>query len=143
MTEEVLFPWSREEMLEVNIDIADNFLKIKETLSRIGVASSKQKTLTQSAHILHKQGKYYIAHFKELFLLDGKTSNISYDDIDRRNAIAILLDDWGLLKIVNKPQLDVKQIMTKIKVLSYKDKNEWALVTKYNLGKRQDQQDHE
>lgn len=126
-----------ETLLEVTIAEEEDFLKIKETLTRIGVASRKDKKLYQSCHILHKQGKYYIVHFKELFALDGKPSNFSDDDKGRRNTIAVLLEEWGLIKIVNKTQAEnPKTPMNQIKVLPYKEKDEWELVTKYNIGRK-------
>lgn len=126
-----------ETLLEVTIAEEEDFLKIKETLTRIGVASRKDKKLYQSCHILHKQGKYYIVHFKELFALDGKPSNFSDDDKGRRNTIATLLEEWGLINIVNKAQVEnPKTPMNQIKVLPYKEKDEWELVTKYNIGRK-------
>lgn len=126
-----------ETLLEVTIAEEEDFLKIKETLTRIGVASRKDKKLYQSCHILHKQGKYYIVHFKELFALDGKPSNFSDDDRGRRNTIATLLEEWGLIKIVDKIQVEnLKTPMNQIKVLPYKEKNDWELVTKYNIGRK-------
>ena len=126
-----------ETLLEVTIAEEEDFLKIKETLTRIGVASRKDKKLYQSCHILHKQGKYYIVHFKELFALDGKPSNFSDDDKGRRNTIATLLEEWGLIKIVNKSKSEnPKTPMNQIKVLPYKEKDEWELVTKYNIGRK-------
>jgi len=135
MTSEVIYyDWTPQSMLEVTLQSPDNFLKVKETLTRIGVASKKDKKLYQSAHILHKQGRYFIVHFKELFILDNKESNISVSDIERRNAIALLLEDWGLLTVVNKPTNNVHAIMSQIKIVSYKEKNEWELVPKYQIG---------
>jgi len=126
-----------ETLLEVTLAEEEDFLKIKETLTRIGVASRKDKKLYQSCHILHKQGRYYIVHFKELFALDGKPSNFSDDDKGRRNTIATLLEEWGLIKIVNKSQTEnPKTPMNQIKVLPYKEKDEWELVTKYNIGRK-------
>lgn len=126
-----------ETLLEVTLAEEEDFLKIKETLTRIGVASRKDKKLYQSCHILHKQGKYYIVHFKELFALDGKPSNFSDDDKGRRNTIATLLEEWGLIKIVHKSQAEnPKTPMNQIKVLPYKEKNDWELVTKYNIGRK-------
>jgi len=122
--------------LEVTMAQPDDFLKVRETLTRIGVASRKDKVLYQSCHILHKQGRYFIVHFKELFALDGKESNITSGDIERRNAIAGLLQDWDLLKILNNTQADNKASLSQIKVVSYKEKNEWELVPKYNIGKK-------
>jgi hypothetical protein len=123
-------------MLEVTLPTPDNFLKVKETLTRIGVASKKDKKLYQSAHILHKQGRYFIVHFKELFILDNKDSNISVGDIERRNAIAILLEDWGLLKLVSRPATNTQSVLSQIKIVSYKEKGEWELIPKYNIGQR-------
>lgn len=126
-----------ETLLEVTIAEEEDFLKIKETLTRIGVASRKDKKLYQSCHILHKQGKYYIVHFKELFALDGKPSNFSDDDKGRRNTIATLLEEWGLIKIVDQKKAEnPKTPMNQIKVLPYKEKDEWELVTKYNIGRK-------
>ena len=128
--------WSQDQMLEVVLREPDDFLKVRETLSRIGVASRKERKLYQSCHILHKQGKYYIVHFKELFALDGKESNIANNDIERRNTIAVLLQDWELLKIVKPEQAEPKASLSQIKVLSHKDKSSWELVPKYNIGKK-------
>ena len=122
-------------MLEISFKENDDFLKIRETLTRIGVASRKDRTLYQSCHILHKRGKYYLVHFKELFALDGKESSISENDLARRNAIARLLEEWGLLKIVVSEQASTPLApMSQIKVLPHKEKNEWSLVAKYNIG---------
>ena len=128
------FNWSPEMMLEVTLNQPDDFLKIRETLSRIGVASRKDKTLFQSCHILHKQGKYYIVHFKELFALDGKQTNLTENDIGRRNRIANLLKDWGLVTIPNGEQQNMSPL-SQIKIISFKDKKDWELKTKYNIGK--------
>lgn len=136
MDDIIFYDWKPESMLEIILPTPDNFLKVKETLTRIGVASKKDKKLYQSAHILHKQGRYFIVHFKELFILDNKTSNISVGDIDRRNAIAILLEDWGLLKIVSKPDTNTQSVLSQIKIVSYKEKVEWELVPKYNIGQK-------
>jgi hypothetical protein len=127
--------WTPDLMLEVTLNEADDFLKVRETLSRIGVASRKEKKLYQSCHILHKQGRYFIVHFKELFALDGKPTNISINDLERRNTIAGLLSDWELVEILgdNGPRAPLSQI----KVLAYKEKDEWILETKYNIGKKQ------
>ncbi|RPH07743.1 MAG: translation repressor protein [Alphaproteobacteria bacterium TMED194] len=125
--------WSREQMLEVTLKQPDDFLKVRETLSRIGVASRKEKKLYQSCHILHKQGKYYIVHFKELFALDGKETNLSENDIGRRNRIASLLSDWGLVSIIGKTEPIAP--LSQIKIISFKEKSEWNLETKYNIGK--------
>ena len=126
--------WTPDLMLEVTLNEADDFLKVRETLSRIGVASRKERKLYQSCHILHKQGRYFIVHFKELFALDGKPTNISINDIERRNTIAKLLEDWELVELIGKsePQAPLSQI----KVLSFREKDEWILETKYNIGKK-------
>ena len=128
--------WSPADMLEVTIKQPDDFLKVRETLTRIGVASRKDKTLFQSCHILHKQGKYYITHFKELFALDGKTSTLSENDIQRRNTIALLLQDWNLIDVVNTALVENKAPLSQIKVLPFKEKKEWNLSAKYNIGKK-------
>lgn len=120
--------------VEVVLSKADDFLKVRETLSRIGVASKKDKVLYQSCHILHKQGRYFIVHFKELFALDGKETDITDNDLERRNTIAKLLEDWGLVKIINKEKIIAFAPMAQIKVLSFKEKDEWALETKYSIG---------
>jgi hypothetical protein len=130
----VYYDWTPDAMLEVDLIEPDNFLKVRETLTRIGIASRKDKKLFQSCHILHKQGKYFIVHFKELFALDGKESDISMSDIERRNVIAELLQDWGLLKILDKSKAEPKASLSQIKVVSYKEKAEWELVPKYNIG---------
>jgi hypothetical protein len=129
-----------KQFVEVTLNEQDDFLKVRETLTRIGVSSRKERVLYQSCHILHKQGQYYITHFKELFLLDGKPSNISENDIQRRNAIAKLLEEWGLVTIIN-PQIMIDNIapIHQIKIISFKEKNEWELVTKYSIGKKPDQ----
>ncbi len=129
--------WKPDQMLEVGLKEPDDFLKVRETLSSIGVASRKNKTLFQSCHILHKQGKYYIVHFKELFALDGKDTNISENDIARRNTIANLLSDWGLINVVGKSVVEAAPL-SQIKVISFKEKNEWLLETKYNIGKKKE-----
>ena len=129
--------WSPEAMLEVRLNEPDDFLKVRETLSRIGVASRKDKTLFQSCHILHKQGKYYIVHFKELFALDGKDTNLSENDIARRNTIANLLADWGLVDVVETTKIEAAPL-SQIKVISFKEKGDWKLETKYNIGKKKD-----
>ena len=128
--------WSPEQMLEVTIKQPDDFLKVRETLTRIGVASRKDKTLFQSCHILHKQGKYFITHFKELFALDGKKSTLVENDIQRRNTIALLLQDWNLIEVVKSSMVENKAPLSQIKVLPFKEKNEWNLVAKYNIGKK-------
>jgi len=126
--------WTPELMLEVTLNEADDFLKVRETLSRIGVASRKERKLYQSCHILHKQGRYFIVHFKELFALDGKPTNISLNDVERRNTIAGLLSDWELVEIIGNSE--PRAPLSQIKVLSYKEKDEWILETKYNIGKK-------
>jgi hypothetical protein len=125
-----------QDLVEVTLTQPDDFLKVRETLTRIGVASKKDKTLFQSCHILHKQGKYYIVHFKELFALDGKPTDLSENDLSRRNAIALLLEDWGLVEIVNEAQVQQPEpiFISQIKILSHKEKNEWQLTPKYNIG---------
>ena len=136
MTQVAEVAWSRESMVEVKLSQPDDFLKVRETLSRIGVASRKEKKLYQSCHILHKQGRYYIVHFKELFALDGKTANLTQNDVQRRNMITQLLRDWGLITIVDDDQvLDIAPL-NQIKVLSYKEKGDWELESKYNIGKK-------
>jgi len=134
----IYFDWSPNEMLEVTLPEPDNFLKVKETLTRIGVASKKDKTLYQSCHILHKQGKYFIVHFKELFALDGKEANITMNDVGRRNTIAKLLEDWGLLNIVpgTRTHSQEQVTMSQIKIVSFAEKKDWNLVAKYNIGKK-------
>jgi len=128
--------WTQESMVEVKLNEPDDFLKVRETLTRIGVASRKEKKLYQSCHILHKQGKYYIVHFKELFALDGKYANLTVNDVQRRNRIARLLSDWGLITVVNEDDVMDIAPLNQIKVLPYRDKNEWVLEQKYNIGKR-------
>ena len=128
--------WTTDKMLEVSLKEPDDFLKVRETLSRIGVSSRKEKKLYQSCHILHKQGKYYIVHFKELFALDGKEHNITENDIGRRNSIAGLLKDWGLVSFDNTPEL--KAPLSQIKIISFKEKSEWVLEPKYNIGKKKE-----
>ena len=129
--------WKPDQMLEVTIKEPDDFLKIRETLTRIGVASRKERKIYQSCHILHKQGRYFIVHFKELFALDGKTANIFVNDIERRNTIGKLLSDWGLIELVSKEDLNSAPL-SQIKVLPFKEKKEWILEPKYNIGKKPD-----
>ena len=131
--------WSQSEMVEITLNEPDDFLKVRETLTRIGVASRKEKKLYQSCHILHKQGKYYIVHFKELFALDGKYSNLSVNDVQRRNRITRLLVDWGLISVVSEDSIMNIAPLNQIKVLPYKEKGEWTLETKYNIGNKQRQ----
>ena len=128
--------WDPGNMLEVQLKEPDDFLKVRETLTRIGVASRKDKKLFQSCHILHKQGRYFIVHFKELFALDGKEANLTENDIERRNTIAQLLADWGLIAIINATVAEKKAPLSQIKVLAFKEKNEWDLQAKYNIGKK-------
>ena len=130
------FNWSPEQMLEVTLKQPDDFLKIRETLSRIGVASRKDKTLYQSCHILHKKGRYAIMHFKELFLLDGLKADMDDTDLGRRNTITALLEEWGLLKIVDDDIDEPRVGLNQLKILSYKDKDEWELIPKYHIGRR-------
>jgi len=129
--------WTSNDMLEVSLKEPDDFLKVRETLSRIGVASRREKKLWQSCHLLHKKGKYYIVHFKELFVLDGKKSSLTENDIERRNTIAGLLSDWGLVGLVGDPE--PKAPLSQIKVLSFTEKNDWILEQKYNIGKKKDE----
>ncbi len=131
---ENLVSWDPSQMLEITLGEPDDFLKVRETLTRIGVASRKEQKLFQSCHILHKQGRYFVVHFKELFLLDGKKSNLEQSDIDRRNTIATLLGDWGLVNIVNRTQAESKAPLRQIKIVSYKEKQEGELCHKYNIG---------
>ena len=128
--------WSKSDMVEVNLKEPDDFLKVRETLTRIGVASRKEKKLFQSCHILHKKGQYYIVHFKELFALDGKKANLSENDIQRRNRIIKLLSDWGLVVIVKEDSISNVAPLSQIKVIAYKEKGEWSLESKYNIGKK-------
>ena len=128
--------WSTDQMVEITLNEPDDFLKVRETLTRIGVASRKEKKIYQSCHILHKQGRYYIVHFKELFALDGKHANLTQNDVQRRNRIIQLLSDWGLITIMNVSKITDKAPLNQIKVLAYKEKHEWILETKYNIGKK-------
>ena len=134
MEENNIVEWNPSSMLEVTLNEPDDFLKIRETLTRIGVASRKDNKLFQSCHILHKQGRYFIVHFKELFLLDGKKSNLEENDVARRNTIATLMSDWGLLTVDNKNNLTPIAPLRQIKIISYKDKGNWELCPKYNIG---------
>ena len=136
ITEEV--KWTTESMIEVGLREPDDFLKVRETLTRIGVASRKEKKLYQSCHILHKQCKYYIVHFKELFALDGKKANLSLNDVQRRNRIVQLLGDWGLVSISSKESISDVAPLSQIKVLAYKEKGDWTLESKYNIGKKKE-----
>ncbi len=128
--------WSADQMIEVSLNEPDDFLKVRETLTRIGVASRKEKKIYQSCHILHKQGRYYIVHFKELFALDGKRANLTQNDVQRRNRIIQLLCDWGLVTVINVEKITDIAPLNQIKVLAYKEKGDWVLETKYNIGKK-------
>ena len=128
--------WTSDQMVEISLGEPDDFLKVRETLTRIGVASRKEKKIYQSCHILHKQGRYYIVHFKELFALDGKHANLTVNDVQRRNRIVQLLVDWGLVEIINADRIQDIAPLNQIKVLSYKDKGDWILETKYNIGSK-------
>ena len=130
------YDWSPDKMVEVTLSEPDDFLKVRETLTRIGVASRKEKKLYQSCHILHKQGKYYIVHFKELFALDGKRANLSINDVQRRNRIIQLLSDWSLVSLLNPEKSTDIAPLNQIKVIAYKEKHDWSLETKYNIGKK-------
>ena len=137
---ESVVEWNPSMMVEITLGEPDDFLKVRETLTRIGVASRKEKRLYQSSHILHKQGKYYIVHFKELFALDGKYANLTVNDVQRRNRIIKLLSDWGLISVVNPDTVTDIAPLNQIKVLSYKDKSEWILEQKYSIGKKKIQE---
>jgi hypothetical protein len=140
---EPIVKWTPEMMIEVLLNEPDDFLKVRETLTRIGVASRKEKKLYQSCHILHKQGRYYLVSFKELFALDGKHANLTVNDVQRRNRIAQLLADWGLIEIVDVSKIENIAPLNQIKVLAYKDKQDWILEQKYNIGKKVKQQETE
>jgi len=137
ITEEI--KWTSDSMIEVGLKEPDDFLKVRETLTRIGVASRKEKKLYQSCHILHKQGRYFIVHFKELFALDGKKANLSLNDVQRRNRIVQLLGDWGLVSINSKESIADVAPLSQIKVLAYREKGDWTLESKYNIGKKKEQ----
>ena len=128
--------WAPSQMVEITLNEPDDFLKVRETLTRIGVASRKEKKIYQSCHILHKQGKYYLVHFKELFALDGKRANLTINDVQRRNRIAQLLADWGLISITDLQKIQDIAPLNQIKVLAYRDKGDWILETKYNIGNK-------
>jgi hypothetical protein len=136
MSVETEIQWKQTDMVEVVLGEPDDFLKVRETLTRIGVASRKEKKIYQSCHILHKQGKYYIVHFKELFALDGKNTNLSLNDVQRRNRIIQLLSDWGLISVVDAEKISDLAPLNQIKVLSFKEKNDWTLESKYNIGRK-------
>ena len=133
--------WSTDQMIEITLNEPDDFLKVRETLTRIGVASRKEKKIYQSCHILHKQGRYYIVHFKELFALDGKHANLTQNDVQRRNRIIQLLSDWGLITIMNVSKITDIAPLNQIKVLAYKEKHEWILETKYNIGRKKTEEE--
>ena len=135
--------WSQDQMVEVTLNEPDDFLKVRETLTRIGVASRKEKKIYQSCHILHKQGRYFLVHFKELFALDGKHANLTSNDVQRRNRIAQLLADWGLVGVVNTDRIQDIAPLNQIKVLSFKDKGDWILETKYNIGAKKKKTEEE
>jgi hypothetical protein len=136
MSGETEIQWKQTDMVEVVLSEPDDFLKVRETLTRIGVASRKEKKIYQSCHILHKQGKYYIVHFKELFALDGKQTNFSLNDLQRRNRIVQLLSDWGLIKVIDTAKIEDLAPLNQIKVLAFKEKQEWTLESKYNIGRK-------
>lgn len=136
MTIDVEVKWNQSDMVEVTLNEPDDFLKVRETLTRIGVASRKEKIIYQSCHILHKQGKYYIVHFKELFALDGKNTNLSVNDLQRRNRIIQLLSDWGLVTLITPDAISDVAPLNQIKVLAFKEKEEWTLESKYNIGRK-------
>ena len=142
-TVEPTVDWSQDQMVEVLLNEPDDFLKVRETLTRIGVASRKEKKLYQSCHILHKQGRYFIVHFKELFALDGKHANLTTNDVQRRNRIVRLLADWGLISVVKPDSVTDIAPLNQIKVLSYKDKGDWILETKYNIGAKKKKTDED
>ena len=135
--------WSSDQMVEISLNEPDDFLKVRETLTRIGVASRKEKKIYQSWHILHKQGRYFLVHFKELFALDGKHANLTSNDVQRRNRIAQLLSDWGLVEVLNTDQIKDIAPLNQIKVLAYRDKGDWILETKYNIGSKKKKNDEE
>ena len=135
--------WSSDQMVEISLNEPDDFLKVRETLTRIGVASRKEKKIYQSCHILHKQGRYFLVHFKELFALDGKHANLTSNDVQRRNRIAQLLSDWGLVEVLNTDQIKDIAPLNQIKVLAYRDKGDWILETKYNIGSKKKKTDEE
>ena len=135
--------WSSDQMVEISLNEPDDVLKVRETLTRIGVASRKEKKIYQSCHILHKQGRYFLVHFKELFALDGKHANLTSNDVQRRNRIAQLLSDWGLVEVLNTDQIKDIAPLNQIKVLAYRDKGDWILETKYNIGSKKKKNDEE
>lgn len=138
MTTDIEVQWQQSDMIEVTLNQPDDFLKVRETLTRIGVASRKEQKIYQSCHILHKQGKYYIVHFKELFALDGKNTNFSLNDMQRRNRIVKLLSDWGLVEVVYPDTITDVAPLSQIKILAFKDKEDWVLESKYNIGRKKE-----
>lgn len=136
MTNQIEIEWKQSDMVEISLTQPDDFLKVRETLTRIGVASRKEKKIYQSCHILHKQGRYYIVHFKELFALDGKATNLSLNDIQRRNRIIKLLYDWGLISVIDESKIEDIAPLNQIKILAFKEKDEWILESKYNIGRK-------
>jgi len=136
MTTDTEIQWQQSDMVEISLNQPDDFLKVRETLTRIGVASKRENVIYQYCHILHKQGRYYIVHFKELFALDGKSTNFSLNDLQRRNRIIKLLSDWGLVEVMEPEKIEDVAPLTKIKVLSFKEKDEWVLESKYNIGRK-------
>jgi hypothetical protein len=138
MTTDIEVQWQQSDMIEVTLNQPDDFLKVRETLTRIGVASRKEQKIYQSCHILHKQGKYYIVHFKELFALDGKNTNFSLNDMQRRNRIVKLLSDWGLVEVVYPDRITDIAPLSQIKILAFKDKEDWILESKYNIGRKKE-----
>ena len=143
VVQEPIVNWTPDQMVEVILNEPDDFLKVRETLTRIGVASRKEKKIYQSCHILHKQGRYFITHFKELFALDGKYANLTVNDVQRRNRIVQLLADWGLITVISPEKITDIAPLNQIKVLAFKDKGEWELETKYNIGKKTKPQETE
>ena len=143
VVKEPVVNWTPDQMVEVILNEPDDFLKVRETLTRIGVASRKEKKIYQSCHILHKQGRYYLVHFKELFALDGKHTNLTVNDVQRRNRIVQLLADWGLIAVISPEKITDIAPLNQIKVLAFKDKGEWELETKYNIGKKTKPQETE
>ena len=143
VVQEPVVNWTPDQMVEVILNEPDDFLKVRETLTRIGVASRKEKKIYQSCHILHKQGRYYLVHFKELFALDGKHTNLTVNDVQRRNRIVQLLADWGLIAVISPEKITDIAPLNQIKVLAFKDKGEWELETKYNIGKKTKPQETE
>lgn len=138
MPADVIYEWSKDKMIEITLAKPDDFLKIKETLTRIGISSKKEKKLYQTCNILHKRGRYYIVHFKEIFLLDGKESNFTLEDVARRNKIVSLLQEWKLLTVVDNSAITNQSTMSAIKIVPYREKKDWELISKYQLGKKEE-----